>query len=313
MAGVGLPHAAVREQVASALDVVVHQARLPGGARVVESVTEVVRVAGGAGTRELYTARRAAAAAARRRPRSGSRAGAPWDRGWRRRAGPWSARWPSSPPPPRCSAACTWPRRGCAAAASGARGWRRCRARRRSGPGGPRGPGPWRVGAARSCSPVPWLRSAPARLCRVRRRGWRSGRPVPAPSRASGRARERYRRAVDSGAPRWRWRWRTPLAAAVRCAPRCRGGRVAAAGAAGHELRRVAAELAAGRPPTTPSRPCAGADGRRGGRVRGGLPASEARGRRPRPLLRDCARASRTRHGSRTSSGPPPRRRASPG
>ena len=43
MAGVGLPHAAVREQVVSALDVVVHQARLANGARVVESVTEVVR------------------------------------------------------------------------------------------------------------------------------------------------------------------------------------------------------------------------------------------------------------------------------
>jgi pilus assembly protein CpaF len=55
MAGVGLPHAAVRDQVASALDVVVHQARLPDGARVVESVSEVARVAGGAGTRELWT------------------------------------------------------------------------------------------------------------------------------------------------------------------------------------------------------------------------------------------------------------------
>jgi pilus assembly protein CpaF len=55
MAGVGLPHAAVRDQVASALDVVVHQARLPDGSRVVESVTEVVRVAGGAGTRELWS------------------------------------------------------------------------------------------------------------------------------------------------------------------------------------------------------------------------------------------------------------------
>jgi pilus assembly protein CpaF len=54
MAGVGLPHAAVRDQVASAIDLVVHQARRPGGARVVESVTEVVRVAGGAGVRELY-------------------------------------------------------------------------------------------------------------------------------------------------------------------------------------------------------------------------------------------------------------------
>src|SRR4051794_25321846 len=54
MAGVGLPHAAVREQAASALDLIVHQSRLPGGARAVESVTEVVRVANGAGVRELY-------------------------------------------------------------------------------------------------------------------------------------------------------------------------------------------------------------------------------------------------------------------
>ncbi|MBD0280622.1 MAG: CpaF family protein [Thermoleophilaceae bacterium] len=54
MAGVGLPHSAVREQVTSALDVVVHQARRPDGMRVIESVTEVVRTAGGTGTRELY-------------------------------------------------------------------------------------------------------------------------------------------------------------------------------------------------------------------------------------------------------------------
>ncbi len=53
MADVGLPHAAVREQVASAVDLVVHQARRPDGSRAVESVAEVVRVAGGAGTREL--------------------------------------------------------------------------------------------------------------------------------------------------------------------------------------------------------------------------------------------------------------------
>jgi pilus assembly protein CpaF len=54
MAGVGLPHQAVREQAASALDLIVHQARLPDGSRAVESVTEVVRAAGGAGVRELY-------------------------------------------------------------------------------------------------------------------------------------------------------------------------------------------------------------------------------------------------------------------
>ena len=54
MAGVGLPHEAVREQVSRALDLIVHQARLPDGSRAVESVTEVVRTAGGAGVRELY-------------------------------------------------------------------------------------------------------------------------------------------------------------------------------------------------------------------------------------------------------------------
>jgi pilus assembly protein CpaF len=54
MAGVGLPHAAVREQVASAIDVIVHQARLSDGSRAVESVTEILRAAGGTGTRELY-------------------------------------------------------------------------------------------------------------------------------------------------------------------------------------------------------------------------------------------------------------------
>ncbi|MFL5884756.1 MAG: CpaF family protein [Thermoleophilaceae bacterium] len=57
MAGVGLPHSAVREQVASAIDLVVHQARRQDGSRRVESVVEVVRVAGGAGTREIYRLR----------------------------------------------------------------------------------------------------------------------------------------------------------------------------------------------------------------------------------------------------------------
>jgi pilus assembly protein CpaF len=55
MAGVGLPHSAVREQLASALQLVVHQARGPDGRRRVESVAEVVRLGDAAGTRELYT------------------------------------------------------------------------------------------------------------------------------------------------------------------------------------------------------------------------------------------------------------------
>ena len=54
MAGMDLPVRVIREQMASALDLVVHQARLPGGGRRVVAVAEVVRVAAGPATRELY-------------------------------------------------------------------------------------------------------------------------------------------------------------------------------------------------------------------------------------------------------------------
>jgi pilus assembly protein CpaF len=57
MADVALPHVAVREQAADALDLIVHQARLPGGERRVVSVAEVVRVAGGPAVREVFTLR----------------------------------------------------------------------------------------------------------------------------------------------------------------------------------------------------------------------------------------------------------------
>jgi pilus assembly protein CpaF len=58
MAGVGLPHAAIREQVGAAIELVVHQRRTPDGGRVVASVGEVIRVAGEVGIRELYAAPR---------------------------------------------------------------------------------------------------------------------------------------------------------------------------------------------------------------------------------------------------------------
>jgi pilus assembly protein CpaF len=54
MAGLGIPHAALREQVADAFDLVVCQARAADGARRVVAVAEVVRVAGGAAAREIY-------------------------------------------------------------------------------------------------------------------------------------------------------------------------------------------------------------------------------------------------------------------
>jgi pilus assembly protein CpaF len=57
MADVALPHAAIREQIADALDLVVHQARLHDGRRQVTAVSEVVRVAAGPATRDLYSVR----------------------------------------------------------------------------------------------------------------------------------------------------------------------------------------------------------------------------------------------------------------
>jgi pilus assembly protein CpaF len=57
MAGVGLPHAAIREQIAGAIDLVVHQERSRDGARRVTSVCEVLRVAAGPAAREIYSLR----------------------------------------------------------------------------------------------------------------------------------------------------------------------------------------------------------------------------------------------------------------
>ena len=54
MAGVGLPHAAVREQAASAIDLVVHQVRLADGSRAVDAVVEVVPANGSSEVNELY-------------------------------------------------------------------------------------------------------------------------------------------------------------------------------------------------------------------------------------------------------------------
>ena len=67
MAGVGVPHAAVREQVADALHLIVCQERCADGRRRISSVAEVVRVAGGAGVREVYSRRDGAVARAPRR------------------------------------------------------------------------------------------------------------------------------------------------------------------------------------------------------------------------------------------------------
>src|SRR3954463_6733705 len=57
MAGVGLPHVAIRDQLADALPLVVQQAPRPDGGRRIVAVSEVVRVAGGPATRTIYDAR----------------------------------------------------------------------------------------------------------------------------------------------------------------------------------------------------------------------------------------------------------------
>jgi pilus assembly protein CpaF len=54
MADVALPHVAVRQQVASAIDLVVHLERGPHGSRRVAEIVEVVRFASQVGVRALY-------------------------------------------------------------------------------------------------------------------------------------------------------------------------------------------------------------------------------------------------------------------
>lgn len=54
MAGVGLPHEAIREQLGRGLDLVIHLARLSDGSRRVVEVAEVVRTAGSVGVRDLF-------------------------------------------------------------------------------------------------------------------------------------------------------------------------------------------------------------------------------------------------------------------
>jgi pilus assembly protein CpaF len=54
MAGVGLPHDAIREQIARGLDLVCHLVRDPGGARLVGELGEVVSAVGGVGVREVW-------------------------------------------------------------------------------------------------------------------------------------------------------------------------------------------------------------------------------------------------------------------
>jgi pilus assembly protein CpaF len=58
MAGIGLPHAAIREQLGRGFQVVVHLERLADGRRIVAEIAEVVRVAGAPAIRSLIVGKR---------------------------------------------------------------------------------------------------------------------------------------------------------------------------------------------------------------------------------------------------------------
>jgi hypothetical protein len=55
MAGIGLPHGAIRDQVRRGVDLVVHLVRDGEGARSVVALGEVTTVAAGVGVREVWT------------------------------------------------------------------------------------------------------------------------------------------------------------------------------------------------------------------------------------------------------------------
>ena len=284
MADVGLPHAAVREQVASAVDLVVHQERRRDGVARGD-----LRGRGGAGRGRRGHARAARCAAAFARPaRGGSGGGSKrWRRDRRRarvrRRGVRAAgRWPARSAagalargPRAARAAAAWSTPWCG---SGARAATRAR---------PSGAG--------CCSRAPRWRGRPGFALAGPLAGLALGAGGPwLVARLLRARREHYRRAVE----------RETAALALALADALAGGHSlrgalaeaaqACAGPAGHELRRVAAELAAGAATDdalealrsrVPSRTAG-----RGGR---GVPRAAPRGRRP------GAAAARVRRGVR--------------
>ena len=236
MADVGLPHAAVREQVADAFDLVVHQSRARRRAarrpRSPRSCGSRAAPARASSTRSAVTARCGGS------PPAGERA-----RPARVRAGALGvrSRWPRS----RASsgARCWCVRRGWSRAVAAA-----LDALLRLGREG-REPGAverrqllvLRRRRPPSAARRFWPDRSPALLLAL-------GAPL-AVSRALRARRLAYRRAVERDGTRDRaGRRRRAVAGGTRCAARCSSAGHRVGGAGGAELRRVAAELAAGQP-----------------------------------------------------------------
>jgi pilus assembly protein CpaF len=55
MADIDLPLAAIRDQLADAIHLIVHQSRTPSGARTITTISEVLRIASGPATHDIYT------------------------------------------------------------------------------------------------------------------------------------------------------------------------------------------------------------------------------------------------------------------
>ena len=291
MADVGLPLAAIREQVAEAIDLVVRQERGADGVRRVVEVAEVVRVAGGPAVRELFAYRngrpswraplgdsRVAAAAATPPPSPAGRRRADGPR--RRSAAPPPIRPPPArrrrptrpaaagdaalipPAPGGAVSAAAWLAAG-AAGAGVVGAWEALAAVERTrlaaaagrvleplaraGREGrePTAPERRRLGARRRGVPARRglaARRAVARCARGARRAGGGRHRASAPvAGAGGRSCGRPR-------PRARGRWPTRSARAARSAPRSPTRRLAAEGAAAHELGAAARALDLGAP-----------------------------------------------------------------
>ena len=271
----------------AAIDLVVHQARRPDGSRAVESIAEVVRVAGGAGTRELLTDQ------ARAQPER--------RHGWRRRAG----RAAMSPSRLAFAAAAVLdpgggrgrgarrrerPRARPAAAAFVAELVDALRAGRARGTRSGRGGAPAAAGRRRRC----WRSLLGSALAGPRGRGGSAaGGPWLAAQAAAGAARALPPGGRGRRGARWPWRSPTRSGPGTRCAAALAeaaaalpgAGRARAAAAWPPSWRRA-------RAPRTRSRRCAGgcASARLDTVVAACLVQRRAGGDLAR-LLRECAEA----------------------
>jgi pilus assembly protein CpaF len=55
MADIDLPLPAIRDHITSSLDLIIHQSRLPSGLRTITTISEILRIASGPATHDIYT------------------------------------------------------------------------------------------------------------------------------------------------------------------------------------------------------------------------------------------------------------------